>query len=372
MLPATTSRDCDRHRRRLDGVHHRPRPRAGTAGVAPIGCVGITRRFFADGGLSALAFAAAETLARTEIESIAREFTSAHWSPAFASSGTALALAAILEENGLSAAESRATGSRALRKRMVGAGHVRRLRLAGLKPGRAQVLAGGLAIMSAALSELDVERIDPVGGALRLGVLYDLLGRTIHHDVRAATVEHFVARYRVDREHADRVARMAARLYRMAVPDAGAEDVQRLEWAARLHEVGFSVSHSAFHKHGAYILGNADMPGFGAREQSELASLVLGCRGGLAKVADALLDRSRRAGVLALRLAVLFHHARRPIESARLTLDLDNAIHFGIPSAWRRAHPLTTYLLAREREEWEALGFRWLPPRRLRDRDPLT
>ena len=136
------------------------------------------------------------------------------------------------------------------------------------------------------------------------------------------------------------------------------------------HEVGFSVSHSAFHKHGAYILGNADMPGFGAREQSELASLVLGGRGGLAKVADALLDRSRRAGCW--HCAWRCCSPRSPADrSARLTLDLDNVIHFGIPSAWRRAHPLTTYLLAREREEWEALGFRWLPPRRLRDRDPL-
>jgi len=334
--------------------------------------VALTRRFFADGGLSATAFAAAETVARTEIESIAREFTSAHWSLAYASSGTALALAAILEENGLSAAGITREGLARLRKRMVGAGHLRRLRLAGLKPERAPVLAGGLAIMTAALTELDVERIDPVGGALRLGVLYDLLGRTIHHDVRAATVEQFVARYRIDREHAQRVAGMAAELYRRAAPGTDADDVLRLEWAALLHEIGFSVSHSAFHKHGAYILGNADMPGFGAREQAELASLVLGCRGGLPEIAGALLDRTMRARVLALRLAVLFHHARRPIERPRMTLDLDDAIRFGISAGWRKAHPLTSYLLAREQEEWDALGFTWLPPRPPGDRDRLT
>src|SRR5512137_253559 len=119
-----------------------------------IGCVGITQRHFADGRLTAAAFAAAETVARTEIESIAREFTSRHWTSAFASSGTALALAEILEQNGYSPAAITAAGLARLRKEMVRAGQVRRLVLAALKPERAPVLAGGLAIMAAAVAEL--------------------------------------------------------------------------------------------------------------------------------------------------------------------------------------------------------------------------
>jgi exopolyphosphatase / guanosine-5'-triphosphate,3'-diphosphate pyrophosphatase len=324
-----------------------------------IGCVGMTRRFFADGGMTAAAFAMAETVARTEIESIAREFTSPHWRLAYASSGSALALAAILEQNGLSAGGITREGLARLRMHMVRAGHLGRLRLEGMKPERAPVLAAGLAIMNAALAELDVERIDPVGGALRLGVLYDLLGRSIHHDARAATVEQFVARYRIDRDHAQRVARMAVSLYRTAVPSPDVEELQRLEWAALLHEIGFSVSHSAFHKHGAYILRNADMPGFGMREQEDLALLVLGCRGGLAKVARMLSDRSRRARVLALRLAVLFHHARRPVQCPRIALGVDETIRLRLSAHWQRAHPLTTHLLDREVREWNAVGFRW-------------
>ncbi len=142
-----------------------------------IGCVGLTQRYFPDGGLPATAFAAADTTARAEIEAIAREFARDQWREAYASSGTALALAEILEQNGLSAAGITRDGLARLRKRMVGAGHVSRLQLTALKPERAPVLAAGLAIMGAALSELDVERINPVGGALRLGVLYDLFGQ---------------------------------------------------------------------------------------------------------------------------------------------------------------------------------------------------
>src|SRR6185295_19257253 len=130
---------------------------------------------------------------------IAGEFGPEHWREAFASSETALALAAILEENGLSERGITQEGLARLRKRMIGAGRISRLSLEGVKPERAPVLAGGFSIMVAAMSELRVERIDPVGGALRLGVLYDLLGRTVRKDSRDATVESLSERYHVDR-----------------------------------------------------------------------------------------------------------------------------------------------------------------------------
>jgi exopolyphosphatase/guanosine-5'-triphosphate,3'-diphosphate pyrophosphatase len=239
---------------------------------------------------------------------------------------------------------------------MVRSGHVERLRLAALKPERAPVLAAGLAIMAAAMAELDVRRVNPVGGALRLGVLYDLLGRQLRRDVRTATIDQFAARYRVDREHAARVAAMAAALFARAVPGADAGAAQRLEWAALLHEIGYSVSHQGFHKHGAYILANADMPGFSAGEQQDLALLVLGCRGGLAKIAPSLADASLRARLAALRLAVILHHGRRPIDAPRLALKAGARIRVDVPARWLQAHPLTSHLLEKERAEWAALG----------------
>jgi exopolyphosphatase/guanosine-5'-triphosphate,3'-diphosphate pyrophosphatase len=294
-----------------------------------------------------------------EIEAIAREFGREHWRDAYASSGTALALAEILEENGLSSGGITPGGLARLRKRMIGAGHIRRLRLAGLKPERAPVLAGGFVIMAAALAELDVARANPVGGALRLGVLYDLLGRTVARDSRFITVESFLERYRVDRPHALRVTAMAKTLYRKSVPKADPESVQRLEWAAMLHEIGYTVSHTGFHRHGAYILEHADMPGFSEQDQARIALLVLGCRGGLDKIADRLDDPGLRAKVLALRLAVLFHHARRPIEAPRIALRVGRRIGFEVSTRWLRAHPLTAHLLAKERQEWAAAGWKW-------------
>ncbi|CAG0993211.1 exopolyphosphatase / guanosine-5'-triphosphate,3'-diphosphate pyrophosphatase [Burkholderiales bacterium] len=324
-----------------------------------LGCVTMTARFFADGTLSKRAFEAAETHAQVEVEAIAREFSRRHWKEAYASSGTALALADILEQNGFSAGGITPDGLARLRKRMIAAGHARHLKLAGLKAERVPVLAGGFAVMAAAIEELDVPRIDPVGGAMRLGVLYDLLGRREHRDSREATVESFIDRYRVDRPHAERVAALARELHRQAATRTDAAVARRVAWAALLHEVGYTVSHLGFHKHGAYILGNADMPGFSRQEQQSLALLVLGCRGGLDKVAGALADAGVRAQLLALRLAVLFHHARQPIDAPRIRIRAGRAPAIDAPARWLRAHPLTAHLLAKERDEWRKAGWPW-------------
>ena len=324
-----------------------------------LGCVSLSQRFFPGGVLRADAFAAAETHARAEIEAIAREFGREHWTEAYASSGTALALAAILEENGLSAGGITPDGLARLRKRMVGAGHMARLTLDGVKPERAPVLPGGFAIMSAAMAELSVPRLNPVGGALRLGVLYDLLGRTGQRDSRVATVERFLERYHVDRAHALRVANLARALYLKSAPHPDKATAQRVEWAGLLHEIGYSVSHIGYHKHSAYILENADMPGFSAQEQRQLAVLVHGCRGGLSKMEPALHNADNIAQVLALRLAVLFHHARRAIDAPRIALTAGRTIRFGVSVRWLKRHPLTLHLLTVEREEWETLGVRW-------------
>jgi exopolyphosphatase/guanosine-5'-triphosphate,3'-diphosphate pyrophosphatase len=155
------------------------------------------------------------------------------------------------------------------------------------------------------------------------------------------------------------VRNLANRLFRQCVPDADTDSKQLLGWAACLHELGMSVSHLGFHKHGAYILQHADMPGFSAGEQQRLAWLVLGCRGGLAKIGGALDDDVFRAQVLALRLAVIIHHARALIASPRISLELGPPIRFSVSARWLKAHPLSAHLLEKERVEWLEAGFAW-------------
>lgn len=324
-----------------------------------LGCLTYSQRFFGDGRLSTSAFDAADTNASVEIEAIARDFNREHWCHAYASSGTALALADILKQNDISTVGITLDGLRALRARMIRARHIDRLHLGGLKPDRAPVIAGGLAIMIAVTAGLGIERIDAVGGAFRMGLMFDMLGRGAARDVRAASVHQFAKRYRIDVLHCRRVAEMARMLYSTAIAHPAEESLRHIGWAGLLHEIGYSVSHAGFNKHGAYILDHADMPGFSAQEQRLLAILVLTCRGRLPNAAKVLTDPDMRAQILALRLAVLLNHARSAEDPLGIALKIGKTIHLTISGHWLTAHPLTLNLIEHERAEWQSLGYSW-------------
>lgn len=73
----------------------------------------------------------------------------------------------------------------------------------------------------------------------------------------------------------------------------------------------------------------------------------------------ALGDIERRAQLLALRLAVLFHHARAAITLPRIRLKVARRIALDVSPRWLAAHPLTAHLLGKERGQWAQLGYRW-------------
>lgn len=236
-----------------------------------IGCVSHNRTFFPAGNVDEYTMRQAELAAKREIQIISSEYKKAGWDQAIGSSGTARALAELVEANGfndpgITHGISRG-GLERLKRALIKSENVNRLKLIALKPDRVPVLAGGLAIMLAVFEELGVDYVDTTDGALRLGVLYDLLDRTQHEDMRAVTVEGFTRRYGVDRAQAERIGALAGRFYdelEEADEEAREEGRMFLGWAAALHEIGLSISHSAYHKHSAYIASNADMPGFRA------------------------------------------------------------------------------------------------------------
>jgi exopolyphosphatase/guanosine-5'-triphosphate,3'-diphosphate pyrophosphatase len=325
-----------------------------------MGCVSYSMKFFPGGRLSKGNMKQAELAARIELQTIAKDFSAGHWKQAVGSSGTARALADILEQNGWSEGGISPEGLERLRSAMLKAGDAGRLSFPGLRPDRVPVLPGGFAIMSAIFAELKVPYMTPAEGAMRQGILYDLLGRFHHHDMRDTTVAQFMNRYHADAAQAARVGTLALSLFQQFAGDLKAEDehlVQLLSWAAKLHEIGLSVAHSGYHKHSAYILGHADMPGFSKMEQYRLSILVLAHRGSLDKMRGLLQGEVDLALVVALRLAALFHRSRTdaPLPAIethcegsnyRLKLDVD----------WLKENPLTAAALREETREWRKLG----------------
>ena len=255
-----------------------------------MGCVSYSQRFFPDGKITRSAMRRAELAARGELQAIASDFTGEHWQEAFGSSGTVRALGDIITLNKLGSdgheGDITAGGAGRFSRLSAQSRRCQKLEIAGLRADRAPVIPGGFAIMSAAFAELGIRRMSQAMGALRQGVLYDLLGRFHKHDMREITVRQFMQRYRVDSAQAARVESLAlflARQLLINVADEAENSLHILSWAARLHEVGISVAHSGYHKHSAYILGNADMPGFSRREQERLSALTLGHRGAVVK-----------------------------------------------------------------------------------------
>jgi len=323
-----------------------------------MGCVSYTLRYFPDGVVTADAMQRARLAALTELEVVAHEFSPSEWAQAVGSSGSARALSQIIgESSGLDEGVITLDGLESLVRRGIRSGGFDSRDFPQVRPDRVQVLAAGLAIMCSVFEAFGIERMMPAEGAMRQGILYDMLGRSGEKDLRGVTVSQFQRRYQVDVAQAAAVEQTALAI--LGELDGGEESVrQQLRWAADLHELGLSVEHSGYHKHSAYILRNADMPGFSRAEQEALANLVLGHRGKLGKVATSLRHDLRRAQIVALRLAALLHRSRHPLGSVPLQLlGCDQGlIRVSLDSDWLKAHPLTKAALTEEVRQWQLVG----------------
>ena len=327
-----------------------------------MGCVSYSLRFFADGRIDKARMKAAELAARQELSGIARAYRALGWEEAVGSSGTARSVENILRENGFAPHGLTREGLDRLRSLLLRVEAADPARIAGLRPNRAPVLPGGVAILGAVMEALGIEAMTVSDAALRHGVLYDLLGRVEHRDMREATVAQFMRRYHVESAHADRVRGLALTIYDALTPGADREDDAdrlMLAWAARLAEIGLSIAHAQYHKHSAYVLSNADMPGFSRMEQARLARLVLAHRGKLAKMRDAGLDGTDWKLVFALRTAALILRSRGDARVPFLHVAADAAgFAVDLPQAFLDESPLTAAALGDEAEHWKDVGMR--------------
>ena len=331
------------------------------------GCVGASRRFFPGGRIDKQSMKRAVLAARVEFEPIEQRYRTAGWGSAVGSSGTIKAIAAIVRAAGWCEAGITRDALRRLRRALVEAGHVDAVALKELRDDRRPVLPGGVAVLSAALDALVIEHLDVSEMALREGLLFDLIGRIRHEDVRDATVQRRIERYRIDAAQGERVAATALALLRR-VADAwelghGEDAEQLLGWAARLHEAGLFVSHNQYHKHGAYLLANGDMSGFSRQAQTMLSSLVRGHRrkfpaAVFEQLAPADARCARRLCVL-LRLSVVLNRARADRYLPGIEAKAEGgALTVAFPSGWLDAHPLTRADLEQEQAYLAAAGVR--------------
>lgn len=330
-----------------------------------MGCVSFTQRFFPDKRVTPASMDKAIVAARMEVEPIAERYRELGWSSAVGSSGTILAIASILEQEGWSEAQISRKALRRLAAHIAEVGDVDALNLPGLKEERKPVIAGGVAVLLGVFEELGIKRMRASAGALREGLLYDMLGRIDHEDVREATVASWMKRYHVNADQAARVAATAGDLFDQVAVDwelEGTEWRRFLTWAARLHEVGLSIGYSGHHRHGAYLVRNSDAPGFLLHEREALAALVRAHRrkvyiDDFDHLSDEVADLMPRLVAL-LRVAVRVHrsHRRDGAPPIRAVAN-DDHLRVELDETWLAEHPLTAADLDAERKALERIGI---------------
>jgi exopolyphosphatase/guanosine-5'-triphosphate,3'-diphosphate pyrophosphatase len=330
-----------------------------------IGCVGLSRKFFDGGRLGRKRFARARLAASQELRPVAARYRRHGWAHAIGSSGTVRCVDEIVALAGLEDDGITVASVEKIIDQMIAARSIDKLQLPGLSADRAPVFAGGIAILAEFLSEFGIERLAVSDGALREGLLYDMIGRQQSADAREVTIRGLQSRFHIDLEQAERVEQTARALLEGVADHWGLADPkysQLLQWAARLHEIGLDIAHSKHHQHGAYLLANADLPGFARLEQQLLACLVGNHR---RKLEPDLLDAIKADWqtpiirlIVLLRLAVVLNRARSSDEAPAMQLTGGaNRLEALFPKYWFTANPLTHADLMQEQEYLGGRGF---------------
>ena len=327
-----------------------------------VGSVAWSMKYFPDGQFTPHAFETAQIAAKAVLEEAFNAYRSSAWDVAYGSSGTIGAVSDVLTAAGWSEGQVTRAGLDWLLERLLKAQSADRLRLDGMKDDRRAVIGGGVSVLLAVFALLEIKEMQAAQGALRHGVLYDLLDREQETtDLRSTTVQRIGKKFDADAAQAERVSRVSRHLFMTimaGLPDAETGRFQRkLDWAAQLHEIGSRISHSDYHKHGAYILDNIDAPGFAQPELHRLSLLVLGHRGKLRKLDVDFEDRVFVQQLLCLRLAVIMCHARRDPDLGDIELKAGGAqarlFVLNCPYGWAARFPQSAWLLREEVVAWQ-------------------
>ncbi len=329
-----------------------------------VGSVKWSMKYFANGLMTHQTFAKAEIAAKAVLDEALSLYPRNAWETAYGSSGTVGAVADVLASAGWPMGKITREGLDWLKEKLIKAGSAESLKLEGVKDDRKPVIGGGLAILYALFDLLGIEEMHAAQGALRQGVLQDLLDRLDRNentDLRSTMVTALASRFAVDLAQADRVSRTALWLFQSLQP-SGAKKTNRLIrleskliWAAQLLEIGTRISHSDFHKHGAYILDNADLTGFSMPELHRLSQLILGHRGKLKKLEPELRDEDFVCQLVSLRLAAILCHARREPDLQGVAFRRPaNGPEFVIQckKSWTQQWPQSAHLLQEECDAW--------------------
>lgn len=331
-----------------------------------MGCVSYSNDFFDGEKINEHAMQSAILHAELELQPIIRAYKEEGWDEVVGCSGTIKATEKALVELKLTDEHITRTALKTFCDMMIDAGSFDALKLKCINSSRAKVIVGGVTVLYGVMRALKIDTLKVSQVALREGVIYDMMGKAEHDNVQDTTIRELLTRYRADETQAGRVSSTSQKLFGAVEKAWGLdseEDLNILTRASELHEIGLSLSHHQYHKHGHYILENSDMLGFSKTEQNELALLVRFHRRKLnatqfKELGEAKSERLLRLLAL-LRISILFHRDRYTYQMPKIKLTIKKSeLRISIPQEWMEEHPLTTVELVEEKDHLKPTGIK--------------
>ena len=331
-----------------------------------MGCVSISRDFFDSGEITAKRMRNAILFARQELESIEAPYIKTGWDSVLGSSGSILSIKEVVRNQGWCDSGIDSASLDKLREVLIALGDVGHINFSCVNDDRRPVFTGGVAILSAVFEALKIDRINTSDGALREGLLHDMIGRLQDEDIRDKTVNDMAQRYSTDTEQAARIRDTVTKLFdkvKNAWNFSKNPDLKLVQWSALVHEVGLAIAHAQYHRHGAYLISQSDMAGFSNQEQIKLAMLVRSHRRKFPQEEFINIPEQERERVSRLcilfRLAVLLNRSRFYTSLPKIKVAAKiNELKITFPENWLQDHPLTQADLETEAAYLEDINFK--------------
>lgn len=331
-----------------------------------MGCVTVSNKFFPQGVISKKAFKRAVLFAQQKLDPFHRLFNSRRWDEAIGASGSIRCIHKVLIASEWSNDGITQQGLDKLVSYILQHDHAEELNLAELSDERLPVFLGGVAILYATFQKLNIEQMTVSDGALREGLVHDLLGRIYDYDIRSKTVEILAEHYHTDNSHSDRIQKTVDTIINQLDNDCYTNKKKTIEqflfWAVSLHGIGRDIAHSQYHKHSAYIIENGDLAGFSRQDQLLLAAIVKTHRKrfSLSRFKDLPKPWNQDAPILAiiLRLAILMHRNRHTNNTPKFKISIDSTvIRLKFSDNWLDNAPLTQTDLKIEADYLDAADY---------------
>lgn len=261
-----------------------------------VGAVRLTERFFSDGKFTPDCIAEAKMFTRAAINPVIRNLSEYNFSDVIGTSGTIQNIGSMIYSHKTYSEEEEINFNNytfgrnsldTILKKIFRCNTVSQLEeIPGLDTKRADIITAGAIIIEQIFNELEINEMTVSGYALREGIILDTIDKLRGErnlgaisDIRYKSVLSLATHCNYDEQHANQVLKFCEIIFDYIsdeMPEFNLEntDMEYLEAAAILHDIGHHISHSQHHRHSYYLIRNSEMLGYNIEELEIIANIA--------------------------------------------------------------------------------------------------